>query len=224
MKPDELVVFFTRSDGKCDDCGAEFFKGDLIRVENGRPLCLGCADLDHLHFLPCGNTALTRRASQYSPLRAVVVEFSRTRRRYERQGVLVTREAIERAETECLANAEVRARQRERATKAREVQESAYVTAVTCAIQGQFPGCPPDEVKQVAAWTCRKHSGRVGRSDAAKLLDPAALRLAVVAHIRHKHTRYDTILMVGGDRDFARPSVRQQIDEILERWTRIPTQ
>ena len=67
MKLDELVVFLTRSDSSCGDCGAQFFKGDLMRVENGRPLCHGCADLDHLHFLP-----LTRRASHYAPLRAVV--------------------------------------------------------------------------------------------------------------------------------------------------------
>ena len=52
----------------------------------------------------------------------------------------------------------------------------------------------------------------------------AALRLAVVAHIRHEHTRYDTLLMEGGGRDFARQSVRQEIDEILERWTRLPAQ
>ena len=79
-------------------------------MEGDQPLCLRCADLDHLVFLPRGNTALTRRASKHSTLRAVVVQFSRTRKRYERQSVLVEEAALERAEQECLADAEARGR------------------------------------------------------------------------------------------------------------------
>ena len=79
-------------------------------MEGDQPLCLHCADLDHLVFLPRGNAALTRRASKHSTLRAVVVQFSRTRKRYERQGVLVEEAALERAEQECLADAEARGR------------------------------------------------------------------------------------------------------------------
>ena len=63
-----------------------------------KPLCLACADLDHLDYLPSGNTALTPRATRYSRLRAVVVQWSRTRKRYERQGILAEPKAIERAE------------------------------------------------------------------------------------------------------------------------------
>jgi len=74
------------------ECGEEFFDGTFIRVENGKTLCLACADLGHLEFLARGDPALTRRASKHSPLRAVVVQWSRTRQRYERQGVLVTSE------------------------------------------------------------------------------------------------------------------------------------
>jgi hypothetical protein len=42
----------------------------------------------------------------------VVVRWSRSRKRYERQGILAESEAIERAEPECLSDAEVRARHR----------------------------------------------------------------------------------------------------------------
>jgi hypothetical protein len=56
---------------------------------------LVCADLDHLEFLPSGDAAVTRRASKYSKLKAVVLQWSRTRQRYERQGILVETEAIE---------------------------------------------------------------------------------------------------------------------------------
>src|SRR5262249_35511672 len=112
---DEIVVFMIRRDTWCSECGEELGKGRWIRVENEKALCLSCADLAHLEFLPRGNPALTRRATKSSPLRAVVVQWARARQRYERQGILVTGEAIERVEAECLADEERRERQRERA-------------------------------------------------------------------------------------------------------------
>src|SRR4029078_4179584 len=85
-----------------------------LRLEKERPLCMSCADLAHLVFLPRGDAALTRRASRYSSLKAVLVRFSRSRNRYERQGVLVEEAALARAEQECLADSDARARARER--------------------------------------------------------------------------------------------------------------
>jgi hypothetical protein len=76
---------------------------DFPFMEGERPLCLACADLDHLVYLPRGDTALTRRARKHSALSAVVVRFSRTRKRYERQGVLVEESALEQAGEECSA-------------------------------------------------------------------------------------------------------------------------
>lgn len=116
------------------------------------------------------------------------------------------------------ADAGVRERQRQRAAEKREALEPAYVRAVADALREQFPGCPPDEAARIAEWTCQKHSGRVGRSSAAKELDPRALRLAVVAHIRHEHTPYDDILMRTGDRSHARAGVAEKIDAVLARW------
>jgi hypothetical protein len=43
-----------------------------------------------------------------------VLKWSRARRRYERQGLLVEEAALDRAEAECLADGEARARRRER--------------------------------------------------------------------------------------------------------------
>lgn len=220
--PQDIVVFITRREGKCAECGAEFFKEAMIRVEDGQPLCLDCADLGHLEFLSRGNTALTRRASKHSPLRAVVVQWSRSRNHYERQGILVTAPAIDRAEKECLGDAAARKRQRERATERREGVETAYATSVAGAIRSAFPGCPLAEAEQIAGWTCAKHSGRVGRSSAAKALDPSALRLAVIARIRHEHTDYDRRLMRQGDRGAARQSVRAEIDRVLGQWESPP--
>jgi hypothetical protein len=216
----DIVVFIVRRDTKCAECGEELGKGRWIRVENEKALCLACGDLAHLEFLPSGNTALTRRATKHSPLRAVVVQWARARNRYERQGILVTSEAIERAEAECLADEEQRARQRERTAIRREAEDSEYESAVASKLKELFPGCPPQEAAQIAAWTCRKHSGRVGRSAAAKEFDPQALRLAVIAHIRHTHTRYDELLMEYADRAHAREMVGSEIQNVLASWER----
>ena len=90
-------------------------------------LCLACADLDHLVFLAADNTALTRRAKKHSTLSAVVLEWSRTRERYERQGLLVEEAALAQAEGECLADADARERRRARATERRAEEDQEYV-------------------------------------------------------------------------------------------------
>ena len=97
----DLVVIAALGDWTCSACGRT---GDLLIMEGPGPLCLGCADLDHLVFLAAGDAALTRRAKRASGLSAVVVRFSRSRRRYERQGVLVEEQALVHAEQSCLAD------------------------------------------------------------------------------------------------------------------------
>jgi len=100
----------------------------------------------------------------------------------------------------------------------REIKDHDYEAEVTERLTPLFPGCPADEAARIAAWTCRKHSGRVGRSAAAKEFDPHALRLAVIAHIRHGHTRYDELLMQLGDRAHSRELVRGEIKQVLDCW------
>ncbi len=218
-RPPELVVFEKVSEeGKCSDCGIELSKGNFLFMEKGQPLCLECADLGQLVFLPAGDTALTRRARKYSPLAAVVVRFSRARKRYERQGLLVAPEAIARAESECVADAPERAAARARAAVARQEEDSEFVDALTRSIAQRYPGCPAGEARAIAEHTGLRSSGRVGRSAAARDLDPAAIDLAVVAHIRHTHTNYDELLMRGIERLDARAQVREKIDEVLASW------
>ncbi len=214
----EIVVFSIIRDSACRECGAELLKGQFLRMEDGRPLCLRCADLDHLVFLPRGHTALTRRASTHSTLRAVVVRFSPTRKRYERQGVLVDETALARAEQECLADGQARALARQRAAEYRERVDARYAAAFARRLGDLFPGCPIRERQTIAAHACQKHSGRIGRSAAAKQFDVEALELAVRAHIRHGHTSYDELLARGVDRSEARATVRGAVDDVVERW------
>jgi hypothetical protein len=56
--------------------------------------------LSDLEYLPRGNAKLTRRVKKNSNRSAVVLEFSRARKRYERQGILVEKEALETAQRE----------------------------------------------------------------------------------------------------------------------------
>jgi hypothetical protein len=108
-------------------------------MEGERPLCLSCADFDHLVYLPRGDAALTRRAKKYSALLAIVVRFSRSRARYEREGILVEEVALERAEQECLADAQQRARRRERDEVRRAEDDRNLAAHMTDAISRLFP-------------------------------------------------------------------------------------
>ena len=214
----DLVVFDLLRESKCADCGKELLGGDFLFMEGGHPLCLSCADLDHLVYLARGDTALTRRARKHSLLSAVVVRFSRARKRYERQGVLVEEAALERAEQECSADADKRSLRRERAEAYRDKQDQILATQMAESIRQMFPGCPLEEARAIAAHTSVRGSGRVGRTSAGRALEEEALRAAVIAAIRHRHTKYDRLLMRGVGRMEARDAVRDEIDRVLERW------
>jgi len=214
----DLLVFSILRESRCSECNKELWKGDFLFKEGERGLCMNCADLDELVYLPSGDAVLTRRARKYSPLWAVVVRFSRTRKRYERQGILVSEAALDQAEEECLADSELRALRRERDAERRAEQDQNLVAEMAREISRLFPGCPPAEARTIAEHTARRGSGRVGRTAAGRSLEEAALTLAVVAHIRHRHTRYDQLLMRGYYRNEARASIRDEVDRVLESW------
>jgi len=216
----ELVVFDILRESQCADCGKRLPGGDFLFMEGGRPLCLSCADLDHLLYLPRGDTALTRRARKHSSLSAVVVRFSRSRKRYERQGVLVEQSALERAEQECAADADKRNVRRERAYAYRDKQDQILAMQMAESIRRMFPGCPVEEARAIARHTSVRGSGRVGRTSAGRALEEEALQAAVIAAVRHRHTKYDRLLMNGVRRMDARDAVRDEIDDMLERWRR----
>ena len=216
----EIVVFMTRGEPQCDFCGEDLGRGAWIRKVENQAQCLGCADLDHLVFLPSGDAALTRRAGKHSRLKAVVVQWARARKRYERQGILVEEEAIDRAEKECSADAGQREQRRRMAAIRRAEIDESYVLEFARHVAERYPGCPPKEARRIAEHACRKYSGRVGRSAAAKSFDPDAVDLAVIAHIRHVHTRYDDLLQRGAFRDEARAAVRRDIEAVVNQWIR----
>jgi hypothetical protein len=216
---DELKVFISTRDSMCDECRENLGRGAWITLVEGKgALCLSCADLDHLAFLGSGDAALTRRAKKNSTLSAVVLKWSRARKRYERQGLLVEARALEEAEKECLSDEEVRARRREREAERRAEVDQDYVRKFALRVRELYPGCPSSREFEIAEHACRKHSGRVGRSAAAKSFDADPVRLAVIAHIRHTETKYDELLTGGYDRQEARWEVEGTVQGVLEKW------
>lgn len=89
--PELVAVLPLNTEWSCHRCGG---RGDFLMMENDGPSCLRCVGLDDLEFLPAGEALLTRRVKARSARYAVVVRFSRSRRRYERQGLLVEPRAL----------------------------------------------------------------------------------------------------------------------------------
>ncbi|MGH2836613.1 MAG: DUF2293 domain-containing protein, partial [Solirubrobacteraceae bacterium] len=159
-RPADLVVVSPIKDWTCVECSGT---GDLLIMQGPGPLCLACADMDHLVYLRSGDAALTRRAKKASRLSAVVVRFSRSRKRYERQGILVEEAALDQAEQECLADEEARARRREREEARRADQDLAFQAEMAAEIVRLFPRCPATRAEAVARHAGDRGSGRVGR-------------------------------------------------------------
>jgi hypothetical protein len=219
--PEEIKVFISSRESTCDECGTELGHSAWIRLVEGKgALCLSCADLDHLEFLPSGDPALTRRAKQASTLWAVVLKWSRARKRYERQGLLVEQKALEDAEATCLEDEQLRAVRAQRRAAREEVFDRAYVERFAEAVRERYPDCPRGREQTIAEHACRKYSGRIGRTASAKTFDPTAIDLAVRAHVRHAETKYDVLLARGMDRHESRQIVSEIVDEVLARWSR----
>ena len=140
-RPPDLVVVSPVKQWTCAVCGSD--AGGWLIMEDPGPVCMACADMDHLVFLPSGDAALTRRANKNSRQSAVVVRFSRARKRYERQGILVEEDALERAEQQCLADEESRARRRDRDAERRAGEDLELQSRMAVEIGKLFPGCPP---------------------------------------------------------------------------------
>lgn len=89
--PELVVVQPLNTEWTCHRCGGS---GSLLMMETPGPACMRCVGLNDLDYLPAGDPLLSRRAKAKSTRYAVVVRFSRTRRRYERQGLLIEPRAL----------------------------------------------------------------------------------------------------------------------------------
>jgi hypothetical protein len=217
-KAPDLVVNSPVNDWTCRGCGVHGEAGEFMFLEDESTLCLECADLGHLVFLPAGNAAMSRRAKSESGLSALVMEFNRRRKRYQRLGILVEEAALESAERKCLADEDVRALRRVRDAGRRAAGDVEFQAEMAEAIRRAFPRCPGERAQRIAEHAGVRGSGRVGRSAAGRALDDNAVRAAVVASVRHLDTPYDELLMSGVPRPVARDRIRAEIDRVLDSW------
>ena len=130
--PGEIVCLIIR-DSVCAECSEELGKERFLRMEAGRPLCLGCADLDHPRVLAARRCHAHPACEQVFDPPGRGGPVCRSRERYERQGLLVEEAALTRAEQECLSDAEARQLSRERAVEQRQKLDAEYSRAVRAA-------------------------------------------------------------------------------------------
>jgi len=219
MSDESRVVWISRGDERCASCGAEC--GDHVSLTRERGVrCLKCVGLDGLVWLPSGDPALTRRASAMSSRHAVVMQWSKNRKRNERRGSLVESDALEKAKASCAADGAKRAAKAEKSRARAAEEDREYVAGFARRVLEHYPGCPPKEAERIARHACAKHSGRVGRTAAAREFDPETIDLAVRAHVRHEHTEYDGLRDEGGARADARALVRDDIERVMRKWRR----
>ena len=211
-------VFLSSRESKCSKCAGQIDLGDRIILDEINAICAQCAGIADLVFLESGDTALTRRATFHTGKKYPVLKFSRPRKRNERQGVLVTQEALAQANQECEADASAREAKQAVAARRREKQDVEYRSAFAGRIRELYPAAPAGVEEPIADHACQKYSGRVGRSAAAKKLFAETVDLAVRAHIRHSHTKYDSLFSKGFEKEDARREVRDKVDEVAARW------
>lgn len=97
-----------------------------------------------------------------------------------------------------------------------EKRDAATLDAAATELEDQLPEMPEKEKALVLKHGFRKHSGRVGRSGTIPL--PRKVLLAVIAHVRHRLTRYETLLAGGMGRVAARKAVNRKIENTMRDW------
>jgi hypothetical protein len=90
----EVIWLSHKNDQKCRVCGKEIHKGNWVQLnEKDGVRCGACAGYGDMWFLGAGDALLTRKATQLSSRVVTVVRWSNTRKRNERQGILVEKQA-----------------------------------------------------------------------------------------------------------------------------------
>lgn len=104
--------------------------------------------------------------------------------------------------------------------KPREGTADLLVERFAQRVRERFPAAPPGEAQRVARYACARGTERVGVLAGPDGYLDHAVELAVVAHIRHRFTRYERMLDAGVDRDSAREAVQPEVLTRMGCWGR----
>lgn len=97
-----------------------------------------------------------------------------------------------------------------------EKRDVSFLESVATELETQFPEIPEKEKTLALKHGFKKHSGRVGRSGTIPL--SRKVLLAIIAHVRHRHTKYDALLASGVERTAARRAVNRKIECVMRDW------
>ncbi|KAH6639055.1 hypothetical protein C7974DRAFT_125604 [Boeremia exigua] len=95
-------------------------------------------------------------------------------------------------------------------------RDTSFIQAVASEVGDRFPKIPEEEKAALLKHAFKKHSRRVGRAGTVPL--PRKVLLAIIAHVRHRHTKYDTLLAQGMERTTARKIVNRKIESVMRDW------
>jgi|SRR5690242_3507289 len=95
-------------------------------------------------------------------------------------------------------------------------RDVSFIESVTTELETQFPEMPEKDRVLALKHGFKKHSGRVGRT--GKIPLPRKVLLAIIAHVRHRHTKYDALLAGGVERPAARKAVNGKIECVMQNW------
>ena len=154
----------------------------------------------------------------HSRLRAVVLEWSRTRKRYEHKEIwprprLSSRLKRSASKTQTAAsgsaNGAPRARRRLTVNTSMALPQGYLITtrAVLLVAQGESRNTPA--------------ANTAGRSDAPRRQSNSIRTQSawpVAAAVRHEFTNYDGFLLAGHDREEARSVIREKVEGVLNAW------
>lgn len=110
----------------------------------------------------------------------------------------------------------------DRSRRARRPSRGLLLADFARRVRERFPGAPEGEELRVARFACRSETERVGALGGSDGYLEHAVELAVLAHLRHRHTRYEALLEQGYDRESARALVQPRVLELFARWGRPP--
>ena len=204
----EIVVFSVVRDSQCTECGAELWKGSLLRLEGEKASARAVRILIVWSFCP---PVMQRLHVGRVNTQSSAPSLSAGRVRANAMSGRASWSSQKRFAARKRNHWRTRNAGTATGTIGRAAQDSgSRVRRCICdAIREQYPSCPTTAEKVIAEHACRKYSGRIGRTAAAKELSPEPIRLAVIAHIRHCHTNYDELLAVRGSRHGTRESPEQ---------------
>tara|TARA_Y100001978_G_C23332537_1_gene263614 strand:+ start:78 stop:404 length:327 start_codon:yes stop_codon:yes gene_type:complete len=102
-KPETLYALSQSS--RCYGCDRALEENDIVKLTKKKDekevYCLDCSGLASEYcVLKKGDAALTRRAKKHSKSHFVIVKWSAIWKSYERQGLLIEKEALRKAQEE----------------------------------------------------------------------------------------------------------------------------